>query len=78
MKAYRKHVVIADPSRLVLEDLPFHPGERVEIVVLSDDHPDGLADEMRALFKRTQALPHVQELTEADIAKEIEEYRAGR
>lgn len=78
MNAYRKYVVIADPKRLVLEDLPFHTGQRVEVVVLADEQRDALAEEMRALFKRTQALPQAQALTEEDIAREIEAYRAGR
>lgn len=32
----------------------------------------------KQLFKETQALPQVQDITEEDIAKEIEDYRAGK
>ena len=78
MNAYRKYVVIADPKHLVLEDLPFRPGQRVEVVLLADEQREALADEFRELFKRTQALPGVSDLTEEDIAQEIADYRAGR
>jgi hypothetical protein len=38
----------------------------------------GSVDEIRALFRETQALPQVQTLTDDDVAAEIAAYRAGR
>lgn len=86
MNAYRRIVTLTEPGKVVVEGLPLKSGARVEVVVLADERREpltagqraSLAEEMRALFKRTQALPHVQELTEEDIAHEIAEYRAGR
>ena len=33
MRAYKKYVVIEDPHRVVLSDLPFETGQRVEVVI---------------------------------------------
>jgi hypothetical protein len=37
----------------------------------------GRVDDIRALFRETQALPQVQTLTDDDVAAEIAAYRAG-
>lgn len=37
MNAYRKYLTIEDPNSLVLSDLPFISGQRVEIIILSDE-----------------------------------------
>ena len=36
MRAYRTHIVIADPDRTVLTGLPFQIGQRVEVVLLAE------------------------------------------
>ena len=36
MIAYKRTVTIQNPRRLVLDDLPFQPGQRVEVVVLAE------------------------------------------
>ena len=36
-----------------------------------------MSEKIRDLFDRTQSLPEVQEITEEDIAAEIEAYRRG-
>jgi type II restriction/modification system DNA methylase subunit YeeA len=38
----------------------------------------GKINELKQLFKRTQALPSARGLTDEDIAKEIEDYRNGK
>ncbi len=35
MNAYKKYVTIDNPQELVLSDLPFIQGQRVEIIILS-------------------------------------------
>lgn len=37
MSAYKKYLIIDDPNNLVLSDLPFTSGQRVEIIILADD-----------------------------------------
>ena len=37
MNAYKKYVTIDNPQQLVLSDLPFVPGQRVEIIILAED-----------------------------------------
>ncbi len=36
MRAYRTHIVIADPDHTVLRGLPFKVGRRVEVVLLEE------------------------------------------
>jgi len=37
MNAYKKYVTIDNPQQLVLSDLPFVAGQRVEIIILAED-----------------------------------------
>ena len=76
MKAYKTYLTIQDPKHVVLPDVPFHPGQRVEVVLLAaeDDHRTHIR-ELKSLFKVTQELPQAQSITEEDIAAEIEAYR---
>jgi hypothetical protein len=76
MKAFRTYVTVSDPKKLILTDLPFRAGERVEALFLARDSGDAeLPDAVRALCAETRALPQVQALTEEDIAAEIKAHR---
>lgn len=76
MNTYRKRLVIQDPKQVVLVDVPFQPGQEVEITLrATDQESKNLKEELRTLFQKTQQLPQVQTLTEDDIAAEIEAYR---
>lgn len=78
MKAYKKYVTIEDPNHVVLSDLPFQPGQRVEVIILVEDNDRAaLAQKLRELFKETQALHADNPMTEEEIAAEIEAYRRG-
>lgn len=79
MLAYKQYVTVSDPAKMELINLPFRKGQRVEVVMIAEDD-DSLTriDELRVLFKKTQALPQVQSISEDMIAEEIEEYRLGR
>jgi hypothetical protein len=78
MNAYKKYITIEDPNRVILSDLPFKPGQRVEVIILSEDNErSAISEELRDLFDRTQALPGVKDITEDEIAAEIEAYRRG-
>jgi hypothetical protein len=70
--------MVAYPNKITLVDLPFRAGQQVKVIIEIED--EGRAERLRQwkqLFKEIQALPHVQDITEEDIAKEIEDYRAG-
>ncbi len=78
MNAYKKYITISDPKKVVLSDLPFQPGQRVEVIILAEDNPRAaISKKVRDLFEQTQAIPGVQDITEEEIAAEIEAYRRG-
>ncbi|PSB29972.1 hypothetical protein [Chlorogloea sp. CCALA 695] len=77
MNAYKKYITIEDPNHVVLSDLPFKPGQRVEVIILAADSKRAISEELRDLFDRTQALPGVQDIREDEIAAEIEAYGRG-
>jgi len=47
-------------------------------MIAEDEEQDGRIEELRTLFKKTQALPQAEEISEDMIAEEIEEYRASK
>jgi hypothetical protein len=79
MIAYRQYATVQESKQIVLSDVPFRPGQRVEVVVIAEDEqPANRVRELRDLFQTTRALPQAQAITEDDIAAEIAAYRAGR
>jgi hypothetical protein len=79
MLAYRQYARVQPSKQIILSDLPFQPGQRVEIVVIAEDEPPAnQVQELRELFQVTQALPQAQAISEDDIAAEIAAYRAGQ
>ena len=80
MKAYKTYSIISDSKQVILSDMPFGVGERVEIVVSKSEN-SSRSDRIRklkALFKKTQSLPQVRNLTEDEILREVEARRFGR
>lgn len=78
MIACKRIVTITDPRKVVLSDLPFEAGQRVEIVMIAEQPPRAaVSEELRSLLKATQALPSAQAVTEDQIAEEISGYRMG-
>lgn len=76
MTTYKTFITIENPNQVVLSDLPFQKGQRVRIVILSEDNEGAtISQRFRNLFKETQALPGVNEITEAEVAEEIQAYR---
>jgi len=79
MIAYRQYTTVQESKQIILSDVPFQPGQRVEVVLIAEEErPAARVQELRALFKATQALPQAQVITEEEIAAEIAAYRAGR
>ena len=78
MKTYRKRLIVQTPNRVVLSNVPFQPGQEVEVVLRSTAESAADVEALKELFEKTQALPQSQTLTENDIAAEIEAYRTGK
>ena len=79
MFAYRRYATVQKSKQIILADLPFQPGQRVEVVVIAEDEPPAnRVRELRELFQTTQALPQAQAISEDEIAAEIAAYRTGR
>lgn len=72
-------MVIEDRHRVVLSDLPFEAGQRVEVVMIADE-PQAAArlETLHTLLTSTQAIPQARNLTEVDIAAEVAAARTGR
>lgn len=78
MTAYKTYVTIQDSQQFVLADLPFQPGQKVEISIkVIDEKRLDAAQELQALFKETQSLQTSQTVTEEEVAAEIEACRHG-
>ena len=73
----KKELVIDNSHSFLLSDLPFKTGEKVVVFVMSETDLTAKLNKWRTLFKETQALPQVKDVTDADIDAEIEAYRAG-
>ena len=77
MIAYKRTVTIKNPRELVLNDLPFEAGQRVEVVLLAEEAQSGnILSELQQLLGDTQALPPARTITDEEILAEIEAYRA--
>lgn len=78
MATYKTFITIEDPNQVTLSDLPFEKGQRVRVVLLTeDDARSEISQRFRKLFSETQSLPGVSEITEEDIATEVTAYRRG-
>ncbi|MBM4140464.1 MAG: hypothetical protein FJ242_03070 [Nitrospira sp.] len=78
MLAYKRYVTVKDPESLVLKKLPFRAGQRVEIVMISEEEKKATVRDLKRLFKKTQKLPRAKAISDEEIAEEIKAYRAGR
>lgn len=81
MKAYKTYLTIQDPKHVVLPDVPFHSGQRVEVIMLAEEDNQSTHStyirELESLFKATQELHQAQSITEEDIAAEVKAYRCS-
>jgi hypothetical protein len=79
MNAYKTYVTVTESKELVLSNLPFKPGQKVEVIVIAeDDQRKDLSQKFKKLFDETQAIPGIQDIIEEEIAAEIEAYRQGK
>ena len=78
METYKTYITIENPDQVVLSNLPFQIGQRVEIIVLPEYSRAEISQKLKALFKKTQSLPEISEITDEDIEAEIAAYRQGQ
>jgi|GEM_PF-5246887 hypothetical protein len=79
MRAYRTHLVVADPRHVTVHDVPFNPGEHVEVLFLAHEQSRHASlMELERLLKDTQDLPQACLLTDDDIYSEVAAFRNGR
>jgi hypothetical protein len=79
MKAYRTYLTVTDDKKIVLSDLPFQPGQKVEVLVLAQDEGRiQVIQRLDVLLKTTQTLPQVQAITDDEIAAEIAACRSDQ
>ncbi len=78
MNAYKTYVTVTESQELILSNLPFKPGQKVEVIVLAEDaQKQDVSRRLKKLFDETQAIPGIKDITEEEIAAEIEAYRRG-
>lgn len=80
MKAYKTYSTVSETKQVILSNVPFRVGEKVEIVILTTENGERAerVRKLKNLFKETQSLPQVQTLSEDDILREVEAYRNGK
>ena len=79
MKAYKTFATVQEAKKLILDDVPFDKGQRVEVLLLAPDQDEtDRVLRLKSLFKETQGLPQIQAITEEEIAFGIERYRSGQ
>jgi predicted DNA-binding antitoxin AbrB/MazE fold protein len=85
MNSYQAHITVEQAGQLVLSGLPFKKGEKVRVVVETEQSFAARAAENKKraseLFKKVTTQlgndPRLPNLTEAEIANEIAAYRRG-
>jgi hypothetical protein len=76
MSIYRKSVILDDPGRVVISDLPFPPGTRVTISVEEERKPSSeRGRKWLELFGEIDASEEVRRLSPDEVAEEIAAYR---
>lgn len=51
MNAYKKYITIEQPHQLILSDLPFESGQRVEVIILAEESQEN-NDQLEELRKK--------------------------
>jgi hypothetical protein len=76
MNTYKTYAQVDASGRLVLEGVPFAEGSLLEVLVVDQTRqPQERVASWRALMRHVQGLPQARELTDQDIAAEIDAQR---
>jgi hypothetical protein len=77
LNALKTERVMDNSHHLVLSDVPFAAGEKLLIFITTETALQNKLAKWQALFKETQSLLQLQNITDEDIETEIEAYRTG-
>lgn len=82
MNCYQTHITIEDPNQIILSNLPFQKGQKVEIIISPYQEDKSqvqqeleLGERWEKFMTKIQTLSVDNPLTEEEIAAEIEAYR---
>jgi flagellar biosynthesis/type III secretory pathway chaperone len=76
MTSYKTYLTVDESNQIIVSNLPFKPGQKVEVrIEVVDENKQPLVKELQNLFKEIQALPSSKNITEEEIVAEIEAYR---
>ncbi|NJN83698.1 MAG: hypothetical protein HC802_16430 [Caldilineaceae bacterium] len=78
MQTCRTLTEVHESSQIIVSNLPFRPGELVEVLISEERDRGLLEQELSSLFQEAQTLPQVERLTEAEIEAEITAYLRSR
>ena len=78
MIAYKKNAVVEADGKLTLSELPFQPGQQVEVRLSIVGERSSQVEKLKEVFREIQQLPQAKAISEQEIADEIAAYRAGR
>jgi hypothetical protein len=71
----KRQLIIDDSHSLVLSDLPYYSGQKLTVIVLVENELQQRLLKWKTFFKQIQATPAAQNITDDEIAAEIEAYR---
>ncbi len=71
----KRQLVIDDSHSLVLSDLPYYSGQKLTVIVLAESELQQRLLKWKTFFKEIQSTPAAQNITDDEIAAEIEAYR---
>ncbi len=76
MTSYKTYLTVDESNQIIVSNLPFKPGQKVEVrIEVVDENKQPLVKKLQNLFKEIQALPSSKNITEEEIVAEIEDYR---
>jgi predicted DNA-binding antitoxin AbrB/MazE fold protein len=84
METFRTRTTVSKDGKLSIKNLPFRPGEKVEVIVraetkkVSPAKRKALIGKMKSLFREIQSLPRAKTITEEEIQAEITAYRKSK
>jgi len=72
----KRQLTVDDSHNLILPNLPYASGQKLTVIIMAEDELQQRQKQWKGFFKQLQAISIAQNLTEDDIAKEIEAYRS--
>jgi mannitol/fructose-specific phosphotransferase system IIA component len=75
---YEIYATVDEGNTVIVSGVPFGIGQRVKVILMTAKADnEQRVQALKALFKRTQPLPQMQNITEDEIAAEIAVYRSN-